>query len=223
MAALARRTWAQLLTELEARVARNTTAFIARAKYVMASVFYDLALTYHHPELDTFDQTLVCSISNPYVTLPTTVYIPISVIIRNPTTNAIVASLQPSATTFSFSAYTAAAGQPTKYTRFGTRLWFDKLPDLAYKIDLLYYTIPAAPDFDGTDSPMTGQLWDEHILDGSVARCQEILWRPELAAPNAQHLQGFLARTVQRPLIELPLPEVPIVGNLGRQIGGPQG
>lgn len=221
MAALDRRTWAELRTELLTRLGNDSLT--TRAEEWLAAVHLDLALLYHHPELDTFDQSLVASTANPFVTLPADCYVVVGVIIRDVASGDILASLEPTGAHFSFVRYNGTTGEPTKYSRWGNRLWFDKLPTQAHPIDLLYYALPAAPDFAGSASPALNQLWDEHILDGAVARAQGCLWRPEIAGVHADMLTDFLQRVVQRPLLELPLPEEPLARNLGRHTGGPQG
>lgn len=221
MAALIRRTWAQLKTEHITRAGQtNRASYASRAERFLEVAERDLALRYHQPEMDALDASIVCSTVNPYITAPTDLYSPIGIVLRDPVASAIIKSLNPAGSHNLFAAYDGTATIPSKYSRYGSLLYFDTIPDAAYKVDLYYYKLPTAPDFSGSASPAIGEAWDERILDLSLARAMGVLWRPDHSVVHAELLKDFLAQTVQRPLIEVPLPEV---SKFGVPSGGPQG
>lgn len=202
MAVLARRTWDELRDEVIRRCGRvGDSAFTALAERFVEAAYYDLAYTFHHYELDKISTTGVLNTSQDFLAVPADLWINFALWIGDPSTNAFVAALvwEPPSSLLRRRSTTAA--QPAKYTRFGDQLIFPANPDLAYKTTHYYYQIPTAPDFT-TGSPVIDRVWDEHIIEGAVAKATRANWDPQSSGMQGELLSEFLATNPQPPLSE---------------------
>lgn len=195
MAVLTRRTWANLRDEALKRIGRSgDSAASSRVEYWIDAVYRNLALTYHHYELDTelVDQALAEDADE--LALPADCYVLLAVRLK---TNAGVdiGRLLPERASFTIGARSSSTEQPKTYARFGAKIYFPAPADDAYKLDLYYYKVPTAPDF-SSGSPAWDRLWDEYLVQGACDLAMRGYWVPELAAGHAQSLAAFLDRVV---------------------------
>lgn len=224
MAAIARRTWAELRTEVVRRAQGiDATSFSSRVEYALWSAYQDLCLTFHHFELDKVDTSLSLSTSVNSLALPPDCYIVVGVRLRNAAGSAFVRQLSYKSPHVLLNEYRGAPGTPTQYTRFLNTLYFNLLPDTAYHVDLFYYRNPTAPDFSGSATPDTHPEVDEHLIQSALSLLFPALGRPDLAGQHLANLQSWLPMN-SRPAIVVETPagqreryETP------RAIGGAQG
>ena len=74
----------------------------------------------------------------------------------------------------------------------------DKAPDILYGTEIYYYRRPSPPDFDATTVyPEIDRLWDQHILEASLAISNGAVWRPDLGDINRQAFSGFGTSSAQ--------------------------
>lgn len=221
MAAIARRTLAQIETEVKLRIGNPNNTTINTQHYVWAAMLR-LALTYHHFELDKTDATLTLSTSVNTLALPADCFIAIHFQVLNTAGTAVVTDTEEydfSALTREYSPTTPAA--PTKRARFGSTLYFNKLPDQAYKGRLYYYSRPAAPDFAGTDtSPLDVEI-DEHIIEQAVLLASAGTSAP-LVELNRQLLDDWIGLQVRSSLLD-PISAKRTRRTTERTLGGVQG
>lgn len=194
MAVLARRTWAQMLTELTLRVGNITSpGFDSRLHYWLASSYFDLCTRYHHVELDMSTPTgLTLSVSTSSINLPTDLFVLISASIESTPLpiidfRSIVDDI-----------YTNASGVPQKCARFGNKLYFDRIAADNYPtVFLWYYRRGTAPDFAAPTSPELDSDCDEHILEGALRYTFPNLARPDLGAVQRELLNDWLSTQVR--------------------------
>lgn len=208
MAVLARRTWAQMLTELQLRLGNITaTGFSDRLQYLLTASYYDLCTTYHHVELDKIDTSVSCSTSNNEITLPTDLFKLVGIRLKAVGGASILGPVVLEDYRLSSDLYTLTSGRPSRGGRFGTKFYFDKLPDAAYPLEIFYYRYPTAPDF-GATSPELGPDLDEHILQGAIRLGFPAIARGDLGDVSRTLLEEWLQAQVRASLLE-PLTALP--------------
>lgn len=222
MAAITRRSWLAIEAETIRRLAgQNQTGFSLRVDYWLWHSLWMLATTYHHFELDKEDTTLSLAAGANTLALPADCFMLVAMTLR--VSGAQVGEV----TDYSFSAlrsaYTAATGQPSRRSRFGSNLFFDVKADRLYNVDLYYYKTPAAPDFaSGASFPELGIDCDEHIIEGACRFANPAIGRPDLGDVDRQLLAEWLAQQVRPALVAEPL-EARERTETGRTLGGMQG
>ncbi len=223
MAAIARRAWSALRDEAILRLGNITaTGFSARVEYFMTQAYFDLALMFHHHELDVIDTTKTLSTSNNEVTLPTDTYIVVSVRLKS-VAGVILGPLTFKDARSLFDDYTGVtAGQPKSYTRFASKLYVETKPDAAYPLEIFYYQLPTAPDF-SSGSPVTGRDMDDHIIERTLQLGWPAIARPDLGSIQGELLTEWLQRQVRSDLVGEPLPAMREKPLSGSSFGGVQG
>lgn len=224
MAALLRRTWADLKAEAIRRLGGRTEAsFAARVEHWLDAAQLDLGLLFHHYELNRTDTALVLVTGQSTVTLPLDCYIVLGVALREPGGQPLFKRwLTLQHLRYVQANFSETRAVPTEYARFGRDLQLNCNSDAAYPLLLRYYKVPAAPDF-AVGSPELARLWDEHLLEAAVAKGQGSVWRPDLAGVTGETLQAFLASQVQPALLAEVLPDRSTVPTTNRTHGGGQG
>lgn len=206
---MARRTWAQIKTEHVARAGRTgDTAYATRAEALLEAAYFDICHLYYHHALFTEHTAIVLTVGQPWVSLPAGVNIVIGFELRTTPGNAFLAQLKGPLEANAVFAQRLEVAQalPLRFARGASKLYFDRLPDQAYKSVLTYYALPTAPNF-LSGSPEIGQVFDERLLEWSVARAQNALWVPELALGTGQLVQEFIAQMPDVRLAAQPIPE----------------
>jgi hypothetical protein len=219
MAAIVRRGWSTTKAEVIRRLKGITsTGFDTRVEHWIQAAHLQLCSLYHHHELDKTTQ-LTASTSTPEITLPTDCYIACSATLRNAAGTVIVTPLVYANPTVVKRDYKVTAGQPTRWSRWGSKLIFDRLPDVAYKVDFDYYATPAAPDFAAGAQPEYSWDCDEALIQWACA-----LAKPEISAPSVERelLSAWLAEQPRPSTLDslVDLKERP---NTARPRGGAQG
>jgi hypothetical protein len=97
---------------------------------------------------------------------------------------------------------TTATAEPKEWARRGANLWFDVVPNLAYKVDLVYYKTPDTIDFTGSDVSELHWLFDELILQRALALGWPTRWRFDLEMVQRELLTEVLGRTLHEPIKE---------------------
>jgi hypothetical protein len=223
MAALARRTWLDLQTETQRRLAGiNATGFTTRIQYWLRAAHFDLCTKYHFFELDKEDLTKTLTIGSNLLALPADCYRFIAMTVRDPVSLAQIGEV----VDYSFSAlrqaYTATSGMPTRRARFAQNLYFNFKADLAYPVDICYYRLPTAPDFGGSASPDTGEDVDEHIIEQACRLANPALGRPDLGDIDRGLLMEWLNEQPRPMQVQEPLEKRDRMEQ-GRNLGGAQG
>lgn len=219
MAAITRRGWSAVKAEAIRRLKGiSVTGFDTRVEYWIQHAYLQMATTLHHHELDKSTQ-LTASTSSPEITLPTDCFIACSATLRNAAGSAIIATLTFANPILLKRDYKLTSGQPTRWSRWGSKLILDRLPDLAYKVDFDYYALPAAPDFATTSLPEFAWDCDEALIQWALA-----LAKPEISVPSVERelLSAWLAEQARPSVLDglIDLKERP---NTGRPRGGAQG
>lgn len=225
MAVLARRNWSQMLTELQLRVGNySTTGFDVRLQHLLTASYHHICTTYHHTELDKTDSSVTCSTSTNEITLPSDLFILVAIRLRStgsPSTYLGPILIEDFRSVSGH--YTAETARPEKGGRFGSKFYFDKLPDAAYPLDILYYRHGLAPDFSGSPtSPELGPDVDEHILEGALRLAWPALARPDLGGVHRELLTEWLGSQI-RPTTMFPLTDLPERERSATILSGTQG
>lgn len=211
MAALTRRTWADIKTEVAARCGRsNDTVFTAsagRAEHSISDAYFDIALTFfHHELLETTTITLPSSSGINSVALAGTEYLVLAVWREG--ASSFTANLTPADARALLAMDRSSAG-PSSWARVDQTIYLDGTIDGAAateKIGMVDYKLPTAPDF-SSGSPETGRVWDERIIQAALAILFPAQWRFDMAVVEAERLMDFAARSVHAPLRSLGLVE----------------
>lgn len=201
MAPLSRRTFPQLETEVKLRMGNPNNATVNYQQMIWAA-YLRLALTYHHFELDAISSPLLTlSTSSNSVALPTDTFVVIHAVLLDTAGTAVIGQLEPKDYAALVRDYTGASGVPARRARFGSSLYFDKLPALAYKVRVSYYRRPAAPDFAGSATSELDVETDEHLIEQAVALAAGATGAPTVAL-NRQFLAEWLSEQVRSPLLD---------------------
>lgn len=228
MALLTRRTWAQIQAETVKRlgnvdsVGTDGVTFPARVGYWLWASLLDLALTYHHFELDA-TATLTLSTSTNLVALPADCHIIVAVRLKDAAGATFLRQLSYKQYQALANDYVATPGQPAFYSRYGQNLYVEMLPSSAFKAELFYYQLPTAPDFAGSAVPALGVDLDEHLMEGACRKGYPSLGRPDLGDVGRQLLSEFLAIQARPSVLDEPLPGFPERKQSARTLAGPQG
>jgi hypothetical protein len=229
MAAITRRGFDDLRDEALKRAgyesSTGATAFQGRMEYFILAAYLDICHSIHHYELDVIDSSLVLSTSNNYVDftgLSPKVHVVVSFTIGDVSTGDLIRALVPTRFQQALYGQDLTAGEPTQRARFKERLYFDKIPDAAYKSVIYYYSEPPLPDF-AVDSPAISHVWDEHIIEGAVAKANRAVWDPETTVRQGELLSDWLQRAPEMHLREYPIHDKQASEGGHDQIGGPKG
>lgn len=223
MAPIARRTWAEIATEVTTWCGGyDYTGFSTRVQYAIDAAYREIATGWHHFELEAATNATVAT-NDTTVTLPT-----------SPATFIVMGLYRPSTATLgnmldqqSFAAlsaqFSSTAETPTKYCRFGSVLLLNCpcIVGAAGTWVVRHYTFPTAPDF-SSGSPATAWLFDDIIIQGAVAKMMNRVWRPDLGAFGLQTMQAWLQSQPQPALIDQALGERPDLPTASRPLGGQQ-
>jgi len=220
MAVIVRRTWAQIETEVKLRIGNPNNTTILTQQFIWAA-YLRLALTWHHFELDAIaSPNLTLSTSTNLVALPADCFAVVQAMLLNSAGTVILGQLEPVNYASLVREYAAAAGQPAKRARYGSNLYFDALPNSAFKVQLSYYRRPTAPDFSSGGSELDVEC-DEHIIEQAVALAAGATGAPGVAL-NRQLLTEWLAEQVRNPMIDS-VEDLRERVNTNRTLGGAQG
>lgn len=230
MAPITRRIFENIRDEHMIRVGRrgDTSTYQSRAEHFVTGAYFDLAHTFHHHELDTLSTSITLSATDPFVALPSDCDVVIAFTLRGAVDEQHILSFVPVRTSSVVAEYNPVSGAPRQCARHGGRLYFDRLPTVAYKSTLYYYKLPTTPDFatGAVSSPRISDLkwlWDEHILELSVARAKGASWLPELASIDQQTMKSFLEQAPEMLLAQALLIEQPSKRGDNQPVGGPLG
>lgn len=224
MAPLQRYTWMTLKAEVIRRLGgRTEPGFSSRVEYWIDAAQLDLGCTIHHFELDKTDQALTLGAGSSTINLPADCYIVMGVGLRNAGAGTFRKWLLLNHLRFVQANFSDAPNEPSEYARFGDQLQFNCTSDGSYPLLLRYYKYPSAPDFGAGAGPEFSRLWDEHLVEGAIAKANGSLWRPDLASAQTQTLQEFLASQVQPALLAEVFPDRPSQATANRTHGGAQG
>lgn len=222
MAQIARRTFAQMLTEVTNFAGgHDYSGFSTRAQHAIWAAYLDLSLTYHHFELEA-NTTLTLPATTKQVDLPADCYAVIAVVATIGGTDILI---NPRRTQFALADRWATSGEtklPSEWARYGRTLFFNGPSSGSTELRIYYYRVPTAPDFDGSAYPETNVLWDDHIIEASVAKLQRRIWRPDLAQANLEFLKQWLGEQIQ-PTLQQPIVTLPDMTTASRPLGGAQG
>lgn len=227
MATLVRRTWPEIRTEVITTCGGvDYTGFSDRVGQILYSAYLELALGYHHYELET---TATASVATDAVAIsvPTDCFILMG-IHRAPTVvgNAGLGNmLDLKRASFLTARFNENAGVPTEYSRFGSSILLQR-PVTAAQAGtwtIRYYKVPAPPDYAGSANPATAWLWDEPLIQWAAAKVLGRVWRPDLAAMGLQPMREWLASQVQPDLRSEVIAELPDYPTASRPTGGAQG
>jgi hypothetical protein len=219
MAVIARRGWSSVKTEVIRRLKGITaTNFDGRVEFWIQHAYLQMATLYRHHELCK-TTILTLSTSANSVALPADCYIACSATLRNVANTAIVDTLVQANALVLKRDYKLTAGQPKRWTRWAGNLLVDRLPDLAYRVELDYYATPAAPDFTTSSLPEFAWDCDEALIQWALA-----LAKPEISVPSVERelLSAWLAEQ-PRPSTLDNLTDLKERSNTGRPAGGAQG
>lgn len=199
MAPIARRTWDEMRDEFLLRMGKpNVTAWQPRAEHFLTAAYYDLALLFHHYELDVELSLLLASgakqlsfgASSPQV---------YSILAVRANEAGLRTPISQEHRKFNFQEV-AAQAKPKKWARQEQVLYFDRASDRDLDIEILAYRYPAAPDFDpGASESELSWIWDEHILQRAMFLSAPATWRYDMSQVQLQTLQSFIEAQPQQP------------------------
>lgn len=223
MAAIARRTFANIRDEVLKRIGRSTdSAASSRVEYWVDAVYRNLCLTYHHYELDEVAEDQALAAAAVSLALPSNCYALIAVVLKS-NAGVEIHRLTPDRANYLIGGSSATAAQPKSYARFKSTIYFSAPADVAYKLDIYYYRHPTAPDFAGSATCEWDRLWDEYLTAGASDAALRGYWSAENAAPHAESLAAFLGRVVNPPLASGVLRDEQDSPTIDNPHGGAQG
>jgi hypothetical protein len=229
MAAIGRRTWDLMKAEFILRVGReNDTSYAAaggRAEHFLTAAYMWIAKAIHHPELEVVNSALACGTANNTVDISTLAPCIVQAIELQETDSSFIKLLRARHMRRISSLYTATAGEPKYFAQHGENLLMDRLPDALYKLKIYYLDIePLGPDFGAAaESPSTGWVWDDPILELALVLAHSAVGRHDVAAAHNQIYPLFTGEMPQSRTVEdtqRPVDEAPISN---RATGGPLG
>lgn len=224
MAALTRRTWAQLATEATRRLKGiDYSGFDSRVQYWLWNAYLWLCTTYGHFELDKTVSGTLGTTNNQIdlASVATDAWIIMSLEIKNVSTSKPIANLVQKDAHALFAAYRAVSEQPVAFTRFGTKLYLNSIPNAAYPYDLYYRRLPTAPDFAGSATPELPADTDEALLAAAVSLASAQLSMDPSGAQGV--LQWWQAGQVRPVLSESDQPDRPLLPRANQTHQGGQG
>ena len=183
----------------------------ARIQQWIKQKYYEYALTFHQPELDVEYTDLTLSQGEMSVELPEDVYVVFGTGLLDPGTTDFRRWLTSHDARSIQSVFNPIEAEPTGVARFGNTLRFNSASDDDYPLLIWYYRWPEEPDFtdDEDHASELGELWDDILIQGSVARGHTRFWRPDLAAAFEQQVMTLLSLVSQPPLTAVELPDRP--------------
>jgi hypothetical protein len=212
MTALVRRTWYQIRREVMERVSfKGASVSQERAERYIESAYFDIATLYHHYELDNTDATIVLTTGTSTEALPADTYSVFQVLLFTPVSLVFDSALLWQAPQAVLQKWSDTNAKPTIWTRWASDLVFPSPPDQDYPITLYYYKTPTAPDY-ASGSPETARHWDEHIIEGAVAKALGAIWEAGQLQTSAQLLAeytGQVSQAVMEEGLSLPSPKRP--------------
>lgn len=200
MAALTRRTWATLKTEVGKRIGRegDTTGALAAGgpvEHWIDAAYRMICRTWHHPELDEEDPgTLGSGVDS--LALPSNCLLPIAIRFENSLGNQRLGRATISRFSYLIGFSPKRLGLPTEFARFNDAIYFDRTTDASYGYDLYYYRKPVAVDFASGGSELD-QSWDQLIVSAATELGLKGYWQPDLAQAQAETLQSWASRFAQ--------------------------
>lgn len=226
MAQITRRIWSELATEaILAGGGHTYTGYSTRMNYWLTEAYYDICAMYHHYELDAKAFVTVPAGSKE-VTVPPNCYVVIglSELDANDAPKRFLMSERPQIV---MATQRVLASSVRSYARIGNTLLLDAALSTAAKYQIDYYRTPVAPDFAATSGqpnsvPETSWLWDTHLIDAALAKSKRRIWRPDLAAFDAQDLMTWLGEQIQSQMKEDPIMTEADKPTVGRPLGGKQ-
>jgi hypothetical protein len=224
LAAIVRRAWSEIVTEVTKRLGGNdATNFSTRIHYWIYHAYVHLCTQYHHYELDSKTQLTLPTTFPPKVSISAVTpkpYVLVSAQLLNTAGTTLVRPLKgPAYAEGLLAALRITAGSPTTWTRYGTDFWVDQTADAAYKVDLYYYALPAEPDFASSSTyPAFSADCDEALIQAAVA-----LGKGSITMPGVERelLSDWLAQQPRASTLEEPAPRKEKSG-AGRSLGGGQ-
>lgn len=195
MAVLTRRTWSDLLAEHKLRVGRNTSGYDSRGQRFLETAQYDLGTVFYHPDLTDPDGSITLSTSNPYVNLPNDwfVILVIQLLDEGGTSSRRRITMKHPSVILQDPQF-GRTGEPTKAALLANQVWFDRLPEHAWKARVVYQKLPTAPDFAGSVSPDLHRSWDDRILERAAILHYDAHGRPDLGDAVEKRFQGWLKK-----------------------------
>lgn len=196
---MAHQTFEEIRDEALKRMGRSgVTALTARVEKLVDASYREVCQTWHHHQLDKESSGLTSSVGSDTVALPADCYLVFGVRLFSGST--FKGRLGYMRTIDLLGQQSTTNGLPTRYTRFASNLVFDRPADAAYSVEVFYYARPADPVFTGAPAPVIDELFDEILVEWTVARGQGMLWRPDLGAAGLQSLAEFWNRVANPPL-----------------------
>lgn len=216
MAALTRRGWSDILTEVLRRAGGiNYSGFSARAQQLISAAYYDICSLYRHVELelvavfDTVQYDLEITITAVGAMTPDVsgvVYHVHSLYERafnNPPAHFYPAQLLTRVDRAALlSQFSVTAAQPQFYAIYGNvageiTVGFNCPADISRGYVIVLQQLPERPDFTTTDVPGIGQQWDEHLIELSLSKIGAACGDQQLAAVNAALFRDFVSQSGQ--------------------------
>jgi hypothetical protein len=170
---MARRTFADFSTEVSLALGKRTDFTSTMIGFVINAAYTFVANAIRHPELET-STTLTLTLDTDSVALPANFWFP--ELIKNNTDSDVIYPASIPIT----ERQDKPAGNPTKYTRWGSTLIFDMMP-IEDKDILLWYTKKPA-ELSGVTASILDVLYDQLILLYSIKFAFEELRDYEQAA-----------------------------------------
>lgn len=197
MAALTRRTWATMKTEVGKRLGRegDTAGALASGgpvEHWIDAAYRMICRTWHQPELDEEDSGTLSG-GSVGINLPADCLLPIALILQNALGTDNVGRVILNRFSYVIGLSPKRTGQPTEFARFDDQIRFDRAVDSSYGYILYYYKKPTAVDF-ASGGPLIDQSWDQLIVAAATELGLKGYWQPDLARVHAETLQSWAAR-----------------------------
>lgn len=191
MAALARRSFANLRDELLRRLGREgDTTSSSRVEHLIDAAYRLLSGFWHHHQLEeSVAKALAAGTDN--VSITGTPYVVVGAVLYDQAGTTSLGRLLPQSPAYLFGKLQDTA-RPKHYTRFGSSLFFDSKADAAYSVKIFYVRRPVDPDFAAGATAETDRLFDEVILELAQEIGFGTYWSPELSALATSWLGRYL-------------------------------
>lgn len=182
---MARRTFAQLATEVQTRMGlAGSSAGLTRCQGWVTSAYYFMATAHRHPELEDLESWTMGAgqTSEPFtdttrivhgIRLADSAEVPLRGLEERPIREIV-------------SNFSTNQARPTVYAIHGRKVYFSAELDDIYFLQVFRSKFPTAPDYSGSATSELGEELDERLVEEAVALGRSALGIPESPDAGAQ-------------------------------------
>lgn len=219
---MARPNFDAMVTEVTRRLGGiNYTNADSRIREWVTASYFEIALRWHHHELDEIDVTQTLGEGDNAISVPSACHILTGVGFNDPGASTFKKWVTPRDIHIIQATFSEAKAEPSHYARFGDEIFFNSHSDASYPVKLLFYRKPDEPVYttDTTTSEL-GVEWDELIEEYATALGYFASWRPDLGGALLGRIMEVAQALPNEPIMSGLLPDRPSIGKADTTHGG---